>query len=412
MPTPDTLWQLARQLSQQGQLEAASERLREAAVAGHPIACYQCGAQAVFDATDETQRQQGLEWLLRAEHAGVPAAPYLLAQLALTGIVLPLDWAQINERLQRAAAGRHPAALRSVALSQRDSHEGQALATLCLEHAAMGGDVVSLALLIPRLQHGIGCTADADRAAAIATLLQDSGLPIAPPTRTVDTALAEPRHLADLPPLPLPNLSCFAQPVALHRLSESPAIAQADDVMSAEECQFVRLLGSEFLTPSITADPDGQLVRNPIRTSHDAAFIPERDDLWLTLIQHRMAAAAGLPLTNAEPLILLRYGPGQQYRPHRDYLPPNLIEPIAQGGSGQREATAILYLNDDVRGGATTFPLQGLSVAPRRGSLLVFRNLDANGQPDASTLHAGEPVRVGHKWICTLWIRQARFRSA
>jgi hypothetical protein len=115
-------------------------------------------------------------------------------------------------------------------------------------------------------------------------------------------------------------------------------------------------------------------------------------------------------LSHAEPLIVLRYAPGQEYRPHSDCLPESLITPFERGGSGQRVATVITYLNADCTGGATVFPRLDLSVAPRAGNVLCFSNLDAEGRPEPGAVHAGEPVTAGLKWICTLWMRQGPHR--
>ncbi len=413
-PSPDALWQQAQSLAERGDFEAAQIRLQAAAEAGHALACFRLGAARIADAASADDCRQGLDWLLHAEHHGVAAAMHLLAVLGLGDVLQPLDWPLVAQRLQRAAQAGFPPALRSVALAlaQRDDAASQALANLCLEHAAMGGDLVSLALLGERLARGQGGAVDCERAAAIAGLLQNTDLPVAAPARAVDPSRAEPRALPPLPTLPVVDLQALDAKPQLTALSQSPAIAQAEAALSAEECRFVQFLGSVHLQPSITAAPDGQILKVPLRTSHDAAFTLEREDVWLRMIQRRMAAAAGLPLAHGEPLILLRYAPGQEYRPHRDYLPPSLVEPIAQGGPGQRVATVIAYLNGDVRGGATVFPEQGLRIAPNPGRLLHFRNLSGDDQPDTRTLHAGEPVQSGIKWICTLWVRQGRYRLA
>lgn len=408
----EALWRQAQRLIEQGQTEQAEALAEAAARAGHALARYHCGIARCYADRNASDREEGLEWLQSAESDGVAAASYELAQLALSEVLVPLDWQQISARMQRAAQARFPLALRTYALALARSGAETDLGNLCLEHAAMGGDVVSLALLGERLAEGSD-SAGVDRAQAIACLLQDSGLPVAPATRDMPAELAAPEHLAALPMLPLLDMKdCDrTQPtrIALHN---DPLVQIADAFLSREECRLVQMLGGPHLAPSITADPQGRLIKSALRTSHDALLTPDREDFWLRMIQRRMVAAAGLSLAQAEEMVLLRYQPGQEYRAHRDYLPPNLIEPLVEGGSGQRQATAIVYLNEDMRGGATAFPLLGLRVEPRMGRLLLFRNLDAQGEPDPRTLHAGEAVESGSKWICTLWIRQGRVRGA
>ena len=98
-----------------------------------------------------------------------------------------------------------------------------------------------------------------------------------------------------------------------------------------------------------------------------------------------------------EALYVIRYRPGQEYRPHFDALP---------GLHNQRAWTAITYLNDDFEGGATVFPELSISVRLGAGDVLIFRNIDQESRPDPRMRHAGEPVTRGVKWIATRWIRE------
>jgi hypothetical protein len=72
---------------------------------------------------------------------------------------------------------------------------------------------------------------------------------------------------------------------------------------------------------------------------------------------------------------------------------------------GQRAFTVLVYLNDDLEGGETEFLRLGLRHRGRKGDALVFRNVDAQGQPDRRTLHAGRPPTHGEKWLLSTWIR-------
>ena len=123
-----------------------------------------------------------------------------------------------------------------------------------------------------------------------------------------------------------------------------------------------------------------------------------------------MATAAGLPLVNAEQLTVLRYAPGEEYRPHRDALGPASIE-ADHPESGNRLRTICVYLNPVESGGQTHFPSADRSIEPRPGSAVVFDNLLAGGGPDPDSLHAGLPVARGEKWLATLWLRERRYRE-
>jgi prolyl 4-hydroxylase len=409
VPTPDPRAVRLREAQARlarGEIDAARAALATLAREGYPPAQGELGRFLAFGLGGEEGIGEGLDWLGRASDAGFPPAWMALAVLSLGERAVPFDQARVEGAVQAAAQAGFPPALRTLALHWGRGGDDAllALGTRCLEHAAWGGDAVSLALLADRLAQGRGCRADPARAAAIAQLLQGSGLPVDAPAAPVDAALAAPASLAPLPPLPKPDFApSLAAPAAEVRHA-SPWVATAHGALDAEECRFVTLLGGPMLRPALAGLPDGTRIESQIRTSHAMAFDPLLEDVALRLVQRRMAAFAGLPLAHAEPLTLLRYAPGQEYRPHRDYRPPSAFVPAAQGGPGQRTATVIAYLNAVAGGGVTEFPLLGLRIAPERGGLLAFANLDAEGRPDPRTLHAGLPVESGLKWICTLWI--------
>jgi len=77
---------------------------------------------------------------------------------------------------------------------------------------------------------------------------------------------------------------------------------------------------------------------------------------------------------------VLRYPPGEEFLEHVDTLPGSTVY-------GQRQLTAILYLNDDFDGGELTRPQQGLVYNPRAGSLLLFPS-------GFLLLHSSRPVAI------------------
>ena len=99
---------------------------------------------------------------------------------------------------------------------------------------------------------------------------------------------------------------------------------------------------------------------------------------------------------------MLRYRPGDEYRPHLDTLP---------GVANQRAVTVLTYLNDGYAGGQTCFTELGITVEGKRGDALVFVNIDDDGLPDPRLRHAGLPVVQGTKWLASRWIRQAPYDS-
>lgn len=209
------------------------------------------------------------------------------------------------------------------------------------------------------------------------------------------------------PPLDLAHASRTAAPLAA---DEDWRVVP--DAIHTLEALHWRAVAWPRLAPSQAIDPDsGSGQRMRLRTSDDAQIDPLLEDVALRLVQRRLCALSGQPLAHAEPAVVLRYRPGQEYRLHRDLLPPSTLADPAQGRGGQRVATVIAYLTPVEAGGETEFPRRQLRVRPVPGSALVFRNLRPDGAVDEDSLHAGLPVQRGEKWIATLWVRGGPVRG-
>ena len=64
------------------------------------------------------------------------------------------------------------------------------------------------------------------------------------------------------------------------------------------------------------------------------------------------------------------------------------------------------YLCNVDAGGETMFPRLDVMIPPRRGTLLIWNNMSANGQPNGETVHAARPVERGVKYVLTKWYRE------
>jgi prolyl 4-hydroxylase len=184
-------------------------------------------------------------------------------------------------------------------------------------------------------------------------------------------------------------------------LSDRPAVQLFRGLLTAAECLHLAQAAEPVMEPALVADPrTGRLIPHPIRTSDAGLIGPTREDLAIRAINHRIAAASGTETAQGEALVVLRYAPGQQYRPHLDSLP---------NAANQRVLTMLIYLNDGYAGGETAFVETGLKVRGRMGDAILFRNALGDGRPDPASRHAGLPVGSGHKWLATRWIRARPF---
>ncbi len=194
---------------------------------------------------------------------------------------------------------------------------------------------------------------------------------------------------------------------------EQPPVSVLGGVLDAEECAALIALALPRLTPSTIVNPySGQNEVVLQRTSMGMFFRPGENALVAEL-DRRVSALMGLPLENGEGLQILRYLPGTEAMAHFDFLEPsNEANRASIARSGQRVSTLISYLNDVESGGETLFPKLGLSVLPVRGNAVYFEYGNGRGQVDVRSLHAGNPVQSGEKWVATKWMRQRRFVSA
>jgi prolyl 4-hydroxylase len=182
-------------------------------------------------------------------------------------------------------------------------------------------------------------------------------------------------------------------------LSDSPDIRLFPKFFSPDECEFLIASARPALQPSFVIDPNsGREIPNPIRTSRGVAFPFVDENPAIHALNRRIAAATATDVRAGEPVQVLSYAPGQQYREHSDALPN-----VAPGQ--QRVLTFLVYLDQDYEGGETAFPALGLKVRGRRGDGLLFRSAANDGTPDPRAVHAGLPVTRGVKHVASRWIR-------
>lgn len=307
---------------------------------------------------------------------------------------------QASELVRRGDL-RGAAALLSAAEQAGDGRAARELATWCLtgqlvrrdlansralfERAASLGDQPSAAVVRAFIAGGVGGPADWRR---VLRMLRDAA--------SNDAEAAKQLRLIEAM-----KLNELGEPVDVYRfdiLSEVPDVRLFPGLFTVDECRFLIEAALPVLQPSTVVDPStGALVANPVRTSDAAAFPFVDENPAIHALNRRLAKTSGTDVKNGEPLQVLRYAPGQEYRPHFDAIGST---------DNQRVLTFLVYLNDDFDGGETQFLASGLSVKGRAGDGLLFRNADQNGRPDPRSQHAGMPVTEGEKFLASRWIRQ------
>lgn len=250
-----------------------------------------------------------------------------------------------------------------------------------LERAETAGWPEALPLRATLIGNGTGCPADPQRAR---TMLE--------PLAATDPGIAEQLRLFD---------AIENRPFDEEVLSADPDIRIARGFLGAEECVYVMRKAEPALRPSmIIDDVTRRPVLHPVRTSFSMNFDHSTEDLVINAINRRIASLTGSDVSSGEPLHILRYTPGQEFRPHLDAM---------TGEANQREWTALTYLNEGYEGGATVFPDLGITARGETGDCLIFRVCNAAGEADMRLKHAGEPVTAGVKWLASRWIRQRAY---
>ncbi|MBR7780378.1 prolyl hydroxylase family protein [Undibacterium rugosum] len=192
--------------------------------------------------------------------------------------------------------------------------------------------------------------------------------------------------------------------IAMEQLA--PRMVLLDNFLSDKECDALCDYARDHLesaTVHVEDHANGELLRD-IRRS-DVTSLPQEQFPLISVIEHRIEALTGWPQACGEPLQIQRYGVNGKYEPHYDFFLNDTAyyeKEMTQGG--QRLATLIVYLQQPERGGATYMANLGIRVMPRKGSALFFSYPQATRQ--SGTLHGGDPVHSGEKWIMTKWFRE------
>jgi prolyl 4-hydroxylase len=140
---------------------------------------------------------------------------------------------------------------------------------------------------------------------------------------------------------------------------------------------------------------------NENRTS-TSYYIP-RNEVVSSSLQSKVADLLQVDINRTDDVQLSRYEKGQQFKPHHDFI---------ANATNQREYTVIIYLNNlnETDGGKTEFPLCNISITPKIGRLIWFKNCYPDGHRMMRSLHAGgEILTDAVKYILTIFVRQRPF---
>jgi hypothetical protein len=195
-------------------------------------------------------------------------------------------------------------------------------------------------------------------------------------------------------------------------LCEAPRIRVVDGFAPLSVCAWITDMAWGRFTPSMMFDGQKSIVLGT-RTCSDFVFDIVTGGLLVVLVRAKITALTRLPAFAMEPPQVFHYAPGQEFKPHYDFLYDGRSGYGAAGDyHGDRIATFLLYLNDLYEGGELDFPRAGVRHRGRAGDAVYFANVDAEGQREPNSLHAGLPVTRGEKLILSQWIHDRPFTAS
>ncbi|MEZ5894904.1 MAG: 2OG-Fe(II) oxygenase [Parvularculaceae bacterium] len=412
-------------------------QLAAMARAGDPRAQYAYSAAQSARGNNAEARH----WLEQAAEQDFPDAVFTLSAARLTGASgAPLDPVRGRDGVARAAAlGAAPALRLQAALLAHDGGDLDA-AFGWLKRACTGNDVAALtqaavllfvldtededASAMLRLAARAGATAaliairrvnlgreraDAAAAKRLYGQLQAAGYPV--PAHLVEPAGGESDAADGAPDIEraFEKLRGFSWPAPadVTRACASPRLDRIEAAFAPEICEYLIAAAQPKLERGAVSMGDGPAgAVHAHRTAWCGTFHLGSTDLPVTLATRRLAALAQISFMHAEPVNVIRYRVGEEYRPHHDFLGPG-EEDLRR--RGQRVRTALIYLNDGYAGGETHFLSPGVKIAGKTGDVVTFDNVDAHGAPDVSARHASLPIASGEKWLASVWYRDRAY---
>ncbi len=194
-------------------------------------------------------------------------------------------------------------------------------------------------------------------------------------------------------------------------MAEDPMVAVMEALLTEEEMTHVITVAESRMQRAKVSLDDSYTITEGRSGSN--CWLSYDSDEVIGEIGRRIAAIVGIPLSHAEAMQVIHYGPGQEYRAHYDAY--DLATARGQrccAYGGQRLVTALVYLNAIPEGGATHFPRLDLTVAAVPGRMVIFHNTgDDVGAPHPHSLHAGTPVLRGEKWAFNVWFHVRPIRE-
>lgn len=186
-------------------------------------------------------------------------------------------------------------------------------------------------------------------------------------------------------------------------------VKEVDNFLSQEECQhLISIIDKNHTRSTVAGGGTEQSVYNETRTS-STCNLPNSDEIVFR-IKKKISAYLGIELNKGEDIQGQLYEPGQYFHPHHDYFDGNTYINHCLA-SGNRTDTFMVFLNEDLEGGYTNFPHHNLSIKPATGKAVTWNSMIGE-EYQGTSLHEGQTVTKGKKYIITSWWRESIWQPA
>ena len=186
---------------------------------------------------------------------------------------------------------------------------------------------------------------------------------------------------------------------------DNPHLMLVEDFITPNECDALIEYGkTQFQSAPGVREPFDIGRSRDLRTSVYVKA-PKHHNALIKEIDSRIAMLTNWDEQSTEDTYLLNFQIGQEYLTHHDFI--EVMEPNAHvhlNNGGNRLGTVIVFLKEPVEGGNITFPESGLTIVPKRGSVLFL----GYSEPFAASrsIYSIQPVVSGEEWIAIKWLKE------
>ena len=142
------------------------------------------------------------------------------------------------------------------------------------------------------------------------------------------------------------SLNVNGRQVEVDCLANNPGIFRLKNILSPEECDHIIKISQKRFARSPAESATSKTDKS--RTS-SSAFLTKGEDEVVKNIEDRISRLLKINIRQIEPLQVVYYKSGQEYKYHTDWFNEKLPQEakyMTKESGGQREYTLLIYLND------------------------------------------------------------------